>query len=241
VEGDFLLRSEEVAYLSAPFDGYIDRVFARPGDVLSENAEILDLKTSELELQEAAALADLERYEREAEKARASGALAEMRVAQALASQARAQLDLVRYRIDRAAIKSPFDGVLVEGDLRDRLGAPVKQAEVMVKVARLDTLYVEAKVNERDIHEIKVGDTGEIAFVSQPKLKFPIRVVTIEQAATPQENANVFLVRCTVEGGIQPWWRPGMSGLCKINVEKRTLLWILTHRTIDFLRMKLWW
>ena len=35
--------------------------------------------------------------------------------------------------------------------------------------------------------------------------------------------------------------RPGMSGLCKLNVEKRTLLWILTHRTVDFLRLWLWW
>ena len=32
-----------------------------------------------------------------------------------------------------------------------------------------------------------------------------------------------------------------MSGLCKLSVQKRTLFWILTHRTADFLRMKLWW
>ena len=29
--------------------------------------------------------------------------------------------------------------------------------------------------------------------------------------------------------------------LCKLSVEKRSLFWILTHRTVDFLRMKLWW
>jgi len=32
-----------------------------------------------------------------------------------------------------------------------------------------------------------------------------------------------------------------MSGLCKLKVEKRTLFWILTHRTVDFLRLALWW
>jgi hypothetical protein len=32
-----------------------------------------------------------------------------------------------------------------------------------------------------------------------------------------------------------------MTGLCKLSVEKRSLLWILTHRTVDFLRLKLWW
>jgi len=33
--------------------------------------------------------------------------------------------------------------------------------------------------------------TGEIAFASQPKLKFPIRVQRIEPAAQAKENGNV--------------------------------------------------
>jgi hypothetical protein len=32
-----------------------------------------------------------------------------------------------------------------------------------------------------------------------------------------------------------------MSGIAKINAPPRSLMWILTHRTADFLRMKLWW
>jgi hypothetical protein len=32
-----------------------------------------------------------------------------------------------------------------------------------------------------------------------------------------------------------------MSGVCKLPVEKRTLFWIFTHRTVDFLRMFFWW
>jgi hypothetical protein len=32
-----------------------------------------------------------------------------------------------------------------------------------------------------------------------------------------------------------------MSGVCKLAVGKRTLIWIISHRTVDFLRLKLWW
>jgi hypothetical protein len=32
-----------------------------------------------------------------------------------------------------------------------------------------------------------------------------------------------------------------MSGVAKINVGQRSLLWVLTRRTVDFLRMFLWW
>ena len=42
-----------------------------------------------------------------------------------------------------------------------RLGAPVRQGDVLFKVARLDRLYIECKVKERDIHEI--ADKLEVA------------------------------------------------------------------------------
>ena len=241
VEGNFVLRSDEVSYLSAPFEGYIDQVFVRAGDLVPKGGKLVALKTSELELEESSAAADLTRYQREAEKARAAKNLGEMRIGQALAEQAKARLDMVRYRIDQAAIKSAFDGVVVEGDLRERVGAPVKQGEALFKVARTDDLYIEAEVKERDIHEILNRKAGEIAFVSQPKLKYPMHIITVEPAAVPKNDGNVFLVRCQVDGAIQKWWRPGMSGLCKVDVEKRTLFWMLTHRTVDFLRMWLWW
>ena len=56
-----------------------------------------------------------------------------------------------------------------------------------------------------------------------------------------RKDGNVFLVRLKLDRTAESWWRPGMTGLCKLSVEKRSLLWILTHRTVDFLRLKLWW
>jgi RND family efflux transporter MFP subunit len=251
VEGNFILRSDEVAYLTAPYDGYINQVNQRPGDAVTNGAVLLKMDTADLELEEAAALADLTRYLREAEKARAEAeknraaraqsGLAEMRINQALVDQTQARLDIIRFRLRQAEIRSPFDGVVVEGDLRQRIGAPVKLGEPLFRVARIEALYVEAEVNERDVHEILSKHSGEVAFVTQPRLKFPIKVTRIEPAAAPREGQNVFLVRCAFDSPFQQWWRPGMSGVCKINVEDRTLLWILTHRTVDFLRLFFWW
>lgn len=250
VEGNFIVRSDEVSFLTAPFDGYIRSVPVRPGDPVTTNTTMLSLDTADLELEEAAAAADLNRFTREAEKARAEAenvrsakppSLADMKISLALADQAQARLALARYRLGQAQLKAPFDGVLVEGDLRQRVGAPVKQGEALFKVARIDTQYVEVEIGERDMHEILNRTEGEVAFVAQPKLKFPIHVVRIEPAALAKEGKNVFTVRAAFTGPFQPWWRPGMSGVCKLNVEKRTLLWILTHRTVDFLRLWLWW
>jgi len=241
VEGNFILRSDESAFLSAPFDGYIEQVLVRPGDAVQTGDPLLRLKTAELKLDEAYALADLDRHQREAEKARAAKLLADMRISEAMAEQAQARLDIVRYRLQQAVVRAPFPGVILEGDLRERVGAPVKAADALFRVGRIDSLYAEAEVNERDVHEILGKSTGEIALVSRPKLKFPIHITAVEPAASPKNEANVFLVRCALDHGAQPWWRPGMSGVCKFNVQPRPLIWILTHRTVDFLRLKLWW
>jgi hypothetical protein len=91
------------------------------------------------------------------------------------------------------------------------------------------------------VHEIVQKTAGEVAFVSQPRRKFPLRVIRLEPAAVPKEKENVFLLRGALTSPPEPWWRPGMSGVCKIDIGKRTLGWILTHRTVDFLRMLLWW
>jgi hypothetical protein len=47
-------------------------------------------------------------------------------------------------------------------------------------------------------------------------------------------------VRCQFDGPLQAWWRPGMSGVAKINVGSRTFFWVIAHRTIDFLRLYFW-
>jgi hypothetical protein len=241
VEARFQLRSDEVAYLTAPYEGYIRNVLVRPGEVVAASDALLTLDTEELELEEIAALADLNRFQREAEKAQATVALAEMRIAEALAQQAQARLDLIRYRLGHAALRAPFASVVVEGDLRDRIGAPVKPGDALIRVARLDQMYVEAEVDQRDIQELTGIERGQIAFVSQPRSKYPVRVERIEPSAVPRRSENVFLVRCALESPAETWWRPGMTGVCKLEVGRRSIAWIFTRRTADFLRLFLWW
>jgi multidrug resistance efflux pump len=240
VEGNFILRSDEAAYLTAPFNGYIEEVWVRPGGPVTNGEPLLGLNRGELLLDQASALADLARYQRQSEKDRAANNIAAMRIDDAQAGQAQAQLDLVRYRLTHAVVRAGFNGVVVQGDLRERVGSPVKQGDVLFKVARINTLYAEADIRESDVQEILGKSQGEIAFVSQPKLKYPVSIQIIEPAAVTKKDGNVFLVRLQPVNGAAPWWRPGMTGLCKLSTEKRTLFWILTHRTADLLRMKLW-
>ena len=241
VETPFILRTDDVKYLPAAHDGYIDDVSVRIGDRVDEGTLLLTLDTRELLLEESAAIANLNRYSREAEKARAEKALAEMKISMALAAQAKVQLDLIRYKLDHSEVRAPFQGIVVEGELEELQGAPVNKGDVLFKVAHLEKMYVEFEINERDVHELSNGLAGEIAFVSQPKLKFPVELERVDPVSQAKEEGNIFLARGVFSGEKADWWRPGMSGIAKIDVGSRNVLWILTHRTVDFFRMLLWW
>ena len=125
--------------------------------------------------------------------------------------------------------------------MRQRIAAPVRQGDPLYKFARIDSLFIEAEISERDAHRLTSKATGEVAFVAQPDSKYPVQVLRVEPSAVPKETGNIFIVRASLTGAPQTWWRPGMSGLCKIDSGRGTLFWILTHRTVDFLRLKLWW
>jgi RND family efflux transporter MFP subunit len=240
VEAPFLMRSDALAHLPAPFDGYLAEVLVRPGDPVTSGQTLARLDDSDLLIEESAAKAELQRFASEAEQAEANRQLADMRVALAMKAQAQARLDLCRYRLARAVIRAPYDGVLVEGDLRERIGAPVRTGEVLMKVTQLAGLYVEMQVAERDIDQVLASRTAEVAFASRPEETFAVEVTRIEPSAVPDRNGNSFIVRGRLTGNAG-WFRPGMSGIAKINAGRRNLAWIGTHRLVDFLRLKLWW
>jgi hypothetical protein len=239
-KANFQIVPDSLALLPVPFQGYIEAVHYRPGDVVDEDAILFEMDDGELRVERARALADLRRYRAEAEQAEAAGEMGEYRISIELAGQAQARLQLADYRLDRAEIKAPFDGVLVEGDLRNRLGAPVDQGEVMVKFSRLDGLYVEIELEERDIDLLDGSGRGQIAFASRPDLKFPIEIIKIEPSAQTGQGSNFFVIRAEIVEAQADWLRPGMTGVAKLDSGQRTLAWRATHRLVDFLRMFFW-
>jgi hypothetical protein len=241
VDAPFILRSANQAILPAPFDGFIQTVPHEIGDHVVANEVLLTVDESSLRNREASLEADRERYEGEAKNAEGSGKLAEFRIAKAQERQAAAELAIVRHQIEQAGVRAPFGGIVAEGRFKERIGAPVRQGDLLFRVARMDQVYAEIDVDERDIHEVNERARGELAFTSRPADNFPLRVTRIEPAATPKKGVNIFIVRAELPGGPGDWWRPGMTGVAKIEGGWRSFWWMATHRLFDFLRLKLWW
>ncbi len=239
-KANFIVEPDKLALLPVPFNGFIESVAYRPGDLVPGGAALFTMDDGELRVEKARAEADLRRYLAEAELAEARNERAEFRVARELAGQAQARLQLADYRLNRAVIRAPFEGILVEGDLRERIGAPVNQGEVMMKFSQLEGLFIEIELEERDIDLLDGSMLGQVAFASRPDLKFPVRIERIEPSAQVGQGSNFFVIRAELEAAEADWLRPGMTGVARLNAGDRTLAWRATHRLVDFLRMFFW-
>ncbi len=234
------LRSDDLVFVPAPFDGFLREVHVEVGDRVAQGAPTVGMDIRELLLEEAMAAAEAGRYAREAEKARAAWQLADMQIALARQRQSVARLELVRDQLANARLRAPMSGVVVEGELKKNLGSPVKKGDLLLKIARLDSTYVELEIDQTDIHEAAPGRRGELAFVGRPDLKVALVIERIEPMSTMKDGRNYFLARARVEGAFQSWWRPGMGGTAKLDAGERSLLWVLTHRTVRFLQRTFW-
>jgi hypothetical protein len=133
-----------------------------------------------------------------------------------------------------------MDGVLLKGDLEDQKGKPVKEGDELMIVGRPDQLKAEIEVAERDIQEVKVGQLGWIATSSLPGDKHPIKIERLVPIGQPnKEGQNVFKVYGTLQDSVATW-RPGMAGEAKVEVERKPLWWIYSHKLIEFVKLQAW-
>ncbi len=241
VGGDFTLKTRTLLNLPAPFDGYLKHVDVLAGDPVAKSQPLFGLDAEELHLQEAETLANRQRSDSEAQLAQGDSRVSDMHIKFAQASQADAKLGQIRLNLARAEVRAPFDGVVVEGDLRDKLGAPVKKGDILMRVCRFEDLYIEAELQERDVQDIREGAAGWVRFAGRPGESYRIIVERVEPAAVAKPKGNVFLVRCRLADPPASWFRPGMSGTIRMKAGWRSAWFQATHRLVDFIRLKLWW
>jgi len=242
VSAPFTFAAIDKRSLSAPYDGYIHDVFKKPGDLVKAGDPLMKMDTYELELKRASAQSDALAHLREADKDRydtTSNKLADYKVAMAQHDASQAEADLYKWQIDHALITAPFDGEVLKSEFDDKTGSPVKQGDELMLVAQQGKLRAELNPNERDIQDLKVGQTGKLATTSLPTEKYPLTVERIIPLPQAKEGSNVFTVYATLNKA-SPSWLPGMQGEVRVDVEKRTWAWMWTHRLIDFIRLKIW-
>ena len=240
-EASFVLEGTERQVVPAPFDGYLKAVNVEVSDAIRAGETSLgELDTAELRLKLAEAKADRAGYLKQMDAAMRDGETAQAQIAEANAQKAQAQIDLFDYMISQARLLSPLGGTVVEGDLKRQIGAPVKMGDVLFEVTPLESLRAVLHVREDQITDVQVGQRGRLATASYPAQRIAFEVERVNPIAEVVKQKNVFKVRVRLLE-LYPWMRPGMEGVAKIDLAKRSYAWIWTRKIVNWVRMKLWW
>jgi len=242
VEATAQIITDSTRIITSQNDGRLLDVMVDVGDAVTQGQPLAILDTTDLQQQVAEVMSEMQRYAAEEDKARAGGALAEMQVASARRVQAQARLNRVGYFLQQARSEAPFDGVVVEGERRNLLGASVKRGDKLFRIAQVRDLYVVLQVPEHAIRELRGDAQAELLLLSQPGQPIRLQVSTfVPMAQVKGEEGNQFVLKAQILDPVADWWRPGMTGLAKIDAGRRNISWVLFHGTLDKLRLWLWW
>ncbi len=240
VEGRAELKTDSMAFVGAPFDGYLAASDVVMGDRVQRLDPLFVMATEEIELERSALLADRAQSEREVELRRSLGELSQMQIAEAQVVETNAKLAQVDARLAAAIARAPIDGIIVEGEPSKNIGGAVRRGDQVVTIAALDSLYVEARVSERDLALLSVDGPARMTLLARPKDTFDMRIVRIIPAPQVAEGDNRFPVRLIVDSARPDWWVPGMTGVAKMDLGWKMLGWVVTRRLVDYLRLTFW-
>lgn len=223
----------------APFDGYIAAAHARAGETVAAGDVIAQLDTQELLLQQQRYAAEKNEYTRQYRKALSTRDKSQAHIFKSQVSQTDAQLRLVQNKIQRSALVSSLDGVIISGDLTRSLGAPVKTGEVLFEVAPLDEYRLIIAVDEKQVADVKEGLTGELTLKALPASALPFVVHKVSPVFEEDVNGIAYRVEARLVEHHSAL-RPGMEGVAKIDIDQRSFTWIYLHELFDVIRLWAW-
>jgi len=236
---DAVLEGSITRSIVIPIDGYIRESSVKAGDVVRKNQVLCGMDDRDLRLERRNWLSRKGQYQRQLQEAVAKHNRAEASIIAAQLDQAEAQIALVENKLALISIRAPLEGIIIRGDLSQRLGGAVTKGEEIFQIAPLDSYRLILKVDERRIADVSEGQKGALVLSSLSDKPFGFSVRKITPITTAEEGRNYFRVEADLDE-VSPRLRPGMEGVGKISVDRRLLISIWTRDLVDWLRLRLW-
>ena len=104
---------------------------------------------------------------------------------EAQTTSARGDLALARVNLEKLRIRAPIDGTILQININPGELAAPSALQPLLSIANLSTLNVRAELDERDISEIKVGQTASVRAAAFPGKEFAGTVMSIAPMVEP--------------------------------------------------------
>jgi hypothetical protein len=225
--------------IAAPFDGTLRQSFVRAGEVVTKGQILAEMDGREIRSQLSEALAQKERATKESDNALSQGHIAEARIAALEAEGLDYHIELLKYRQEHLEVRSPIEGLVLQGDLERSEGAPLRVGDTLYEVGPLDRLVAEVAVPASEIALVEVGAKVDLKLESRVNLTVESTILRIAPKSEWIEDANVFLCEAEIENP-ENLLRAGLKGKAKVAGPIRPLIWNLCRDGWLALRYRLW-
>lgn len=239
VGGRARIEGAEQRVLSAPTDGFVKTAHVRPGDRVRAGDALVDLLEDDLRLERERWASQLAQHENAYAAAMAHADRVGAATSMARVVEAQSQLALIGERLSRGRIVAPFDALVIEGDLSQAIGAPVRQGDKLLTLAAADRHRVIVEVDEVDIARVQPGQPGSLAISALAWQGEDLFVERIAPMAHAVDGRNVFDVEARLLEP-NPELRPGLLGRAEITVGRWPPLWVWLGHALDRMRVA-WW
>lgn len=237
-----------------PYDGYIDNAFVRAGDLVESGQLLVSMDDKDLRLERLKWLSEQSKLNRQYQEALAVRDRAKINIINAQLDQVQAQLDLVASQLARGKITAPFDGLVVSGDLSQRLGSAVSKGDGLLEVAPVDSYRIRMLVKESRIADVRLDQKGKLYLSALPEISFHFQLSKITPLTENLDGVTYFVIEGEIvekefkeQNGINnallsglDLLQPGMEGIGKIEIDERLLIDIWTRDMLEWIRLRIW-
>jgi hypothetical protein len=142
----------------------------------------------------------------------------------------------------RTRVTAPLNGVVLTMRPWERVGEWLDAGETFVLLGSTDHLELEARVSQRHIDRVRIGQEVRLKVEARPEHTFVARVTEIApqaEAGATEEEEPTFVVRARIDNSEQ-LLRPGMQARAKIVGDRRPLGWIVIRPLVEWMQLRFW-
>jgi len=240
ITADCRLEPVVTRQIAAPFDGVLARPEVKPGTLVKQGQLLATLDGKEIGWRLAEAVSKRDAALKRRAQGIAMDQVAETQLADLEVKARELEVALLTHQRNHLEILAPMDGLVLRGDLEQSEGVPVAKGQQLFEIAKIDNLRVEIALPDAEISRVKPGLQTSLRLESQAHYQRETVLEKVDPASVTQGHRNVFLGHASVKNESGEL-RPGMEGKARILGERRPLGWVLFHKPLDYLRLRLWY
>lgn len=239
VSADAHIEASDRQVMVASQSGFIQSANARAGDLVTEGELLATLDVEDLTLEVDKWRSEKTKNQQAYAQALATHDRTELSRLRADANRIEAEIALLEQRLERSEVRAPISGVLMAGDWTQSLGAPVTAGDVLFEIASAEKYQLIIEVDEHDIAHVHPRQRSELRMTALPATVWQAELGDVLPVAVSEQGKSTFRVLANIDGDTSAL-RPGMQGVGKIHIGKRSMFWVYSHKLGERIRYLAW-